>query len=70
MPLSEFCSVSLNETSTPLDLCYFCIAKLNPCDLVFDVKTSVITILCKNCRTENEAGKIRTLLSATKTIDE
>ena len=69
MKLSEFCSVSLNET-TRLDFCYFCLAKLNLCDLVFDVKTSALTVLCKNCRTENEAGKIRTLLSATKTIDE
>lgn len=42
----------------PSDFCNYCNAKLDPFDLVFDVNTCVVTIWCRQCRQENEAGKL------------
>ena len=57
VPPSDLCNVSLHDP-TQSDFCYFCNGKLDPFDLKFNVKTSAITVWCKDCRKENEAGKL------------
>ena len=56
---SGFDSDDERDNGTPSDDCIYCLAKLNPNNLVVDVKTRQITARCVNagCRKENRLGR-------------